>query len=384
MAIEKRHWSAESTPILASQKVAAESWLKKHGDDAEVFRRLPAAEVAKRLSYATYNFCEPGTGTFHNASELYDKCSTQCAGFAQFYRGLAEVVGLNTRLVNIYDIPFQGNHTAVEVQLPHGKWGFIDPTFGAFFSADGRADGNILSFAEVHGKTDVRELKKRVVQAKRGSVSLLMRPLNFLFSGKFEHAGMPIENYQEFEAVSHDKPQELVVLQLPLAAKGGSAEIGDLHGSDINFLQRAWQEVTAASLRSPDINSHISFDTAYLSNGREDTVTLLTLADLKPKAHYHLYLRMVNQYQFPQLLQVASIGHVVDFESDHIQTVRPGISTLHVEFVARRARGEIYLHNLESTSLLEMYAAKLVSSGSASDTETTSAFHKFTQSSSAE
>lgn len=359
VANEKERWAAQYTPILPRQRAAAENWFKEHGYNISVLRKLPVLELAKRLNFATYNFCTPGVSSFNDASELYTKCTTTCAGFAQFYRGLATVVGLQTRLLNIYNIPIQDNHTAVEVLLSDGRWGFVDPTFGAFFTSNGKTGGRLLSFAEVRETLEPRQLPRHVVQANHAPGASMMAPVGSLFSKRFEHSAMPIENYQAFEAVSHDKPNELVVLQINLAAKNGIVRIGNFNSDDISILSRDWLNATEPTIQDQDLDKRISFDTAYLSNAREDTATLLSITNIVPGEGYDLKVRIVNQYILPQLLQVASIGWGADLHAHPIQTIPRGVSTLSMEFVARGDRAQIYLHNLEKNSLLEVYAIEL-------------------------
>ena len=65
---------------------------------------------------------------------------------------MLEYLGHQTRYVNFHNIPQQGNHSAVEV-LIDSKWGFLDPTFGAYFTKNGFATGDLLSLNEIflHG-----------------------------------------------------------------------------------------------------------------------------------------------------------------------------------------------------------------------------------------
>ncbi len=53
-------------------------------------------------------------------------------------------IGVESRRVNLYDVPFQTGHTATEIKI-NGKWIFFDSTFGLFFT---NKSGKMLSMLE--------------------------------------------------------------------------------------------------------------------------------------------------------------------------------------------------------------------------------------------
>ena len=65
-------------------------------------------------------------------NDLFAHCVTACGGRSYVLRGLLAACGLHSKYQNIYNIPIQGNHSAVEVML-NEQVAFLDPTFGAFF-----------------------------------------------------------------------------------------------------------------------------------------------------------------------------------------------------------------------------------------------------------
>lgn len=57
--------------------------------------------------------------------------------------------GIATRGVNLYNLPNQGNHSLLEVQLDENEWMLVDPTFGVVFLPD--IAGRGWSLDEVRG-----------------------------------------------------------------------------------------------------------------------------------------------------------------------------------------------------------------------------------------
>ncbi len=53
-------------------------------------------------------------------------------------------IGVESRRVNLYDVPFQTGHTATEIKI-NGRWIFFDSTFGLFFT---NKSGKMLSMLE--------------------------------------------------------------------------------------------------------------------------------------------------------------------------------------------------------------------------------------------
>lgn len=78
---------------------------------------------------------------------------------------LFKQIGIESRAVNFYNVPFQGNHTAIEL-LIHGKWMFFDPTFGTYFERAG--GGAPLSAAEVRSLWPKVVVKKSNLEGWQG------------------------------------------------------------------------------------------------------------------------------------------------------------------------------------------------------------------------
>lgn len=79
---------------------------------------------------------------------------------------LFESVGVQTRTVNFYNMPFQGNHTTTELFID-GKWMWFDPTFGTYFEPKG--GGQPLSMEEARSQWPDIDVKKSILPGWQGT-----------------------------------------------------------------------------------------------------------------------------------------------------------------------------------------------------------------------
>jgi hypothetical protein len=68
-----------------------------------------------------------------------DGTGLSCGWREVLFKSLFEDAGISVRVVNFYNMPFQGNHTTLEV-YSNGKWMWFDPTFGTYFTLNGKSD----------------------------------------------------------------------------------------------------------------------------------------------------------------------------------------------------------------------------------------------------
>lgn len=350
--------TSELQPISARQMAAARDWFNRHGYSIAKLSSMPVEERAKRLTFLTYRFCTPGNMGGPNLSRLYQKCETTCGGYAYVYRGLAKVVGIETRFADFYTIPLQGNHTAIEVSLPDKKWGFVDPTFGVVFTTNGRPEGRLMSLAEVTS-LPARALSHHVVQATKSARTSYSAPLLQQFGAAYRHSGMPISNYSSSEAISHDMPQELVVLVIPLNASRNIVEVGNFKSSDPATLHSDWVKFALSTIHASDLRDSVSPDASDLYNDREDRMSVLRISNIRPGHVYRLELRVVNPAKYEQSIQLSAIGRDASLLNDGIKAVAPGVSTIRLDFVAVRSSAEIYAHNLAAKGMLQVVGIRL-------------------------
>lgn len=330
-------------PLPESAHIAARAWLDRQGIDVQALAALPVDERARRLTQAVYSYCEHGPQTVSRIEDLYVECSTACGGYSYVLRGLLEVTGARTRYVNLYNIPNQGNHTAVEVEVD-GDWGFYDPTFGAYFTEDGTAAGPILSLSDVAAGLSGRSLDAHVRQARKHDEAWMEDALEALFSEPFEHPYMSLANYQLAEALSRDDANELVILDIALHLEDGQARLGAIDADGFEAAQSAWLTQTNALLNDPDLSNDISFNTSLLSNAGLQRMTLITLTGAEPGTRYRLRLNLFAPAATS--LQISPLSRTAVFAGDAVIELTGGRTLTEAHFVASEPVVQFALRNL--------------------------------------
>lgn len=299
------------SPVLASDLQpqtleAANGWFLKQKISKVALQSMPVSEAAKRLNQAVYDFCETGQAP-GDLDELFKKCTAACGGYSYVLRGLLESLGAETRFANFYNIPNQGNHTAVEVKDEAGKWGLLDPTFGAFFTADGNASGPLLSARQVGYDIDFGTLDKHVLQSGDKEDDFLSRNLSELYSYKFEHEFMTLQNYQLAERMtSYDGA--MLSLDIFLKVVDGSASVGSMTPDTPEALEQNWLKVTNTILTDAEPENDISFVASFLPAIETRKFTTVTIDDLTPRKQYTLSLLLVGTGETGSRVQVSGVG----------------------------------------------------------------------------
>ncbi|WP_210485555.1 calcium-binding protein [Microvirga antarctica] len=99
------------------------------------------------------------------AENVPDVLAASCGWRQILMTELFKEIGIKSRAVNFYNVPFQGNHTAVELNI-NGKWMFFDPTFGTYFES--LSGGKPLSAAEARAKWPNVVVKKATLDGWQG------------------------------------------------------------------------------------------------------------------------------------------------------------------------------------------------------------------------
>jgi hypothetical protein len=111
------------------------------------------AEVALRFAWfmhAHFANADPVPETVVN---MLRERTAICGGTNVIYQLMLARVGIATRSVAIFSIPVQGNHSTAEVYWD-GAWHYVDPTYGAYFTADGALAGAPLAWADIEAYRD--------------------------------------------------------------------------------------------------------------------------------------------------------------------------------------------------------------------------------------
>ncbi|MFZ2101878.1 MAG: hypothetical protein WAU86_15070, partial [Oricola sp.] len=237
---------AAGAPLSEDAISAAHEWFKRQDISEKSFSSIPLEESAKRLTKAVYSFCISGNAP-QDLNDLFVACTAACGGYSYVLRGLLETIGAETRYANFYNIPNQGNHTGVEVRIGD-RWGFLDPTFGAYFTVDGSPDGETLSVRQVAYEVPFGTLDKHVLQARKQPEEFVLAKLGDLFNEQFEHSYMTLINYQVAERISRANSDSLLSLDIPLEVENGKAEFGSMEIAGLVVKQSEWLALTNATL----------------------------------------------------------------------------------------------------------------------------------------
>ncbi len=332
---------------------APANWFARQGIDLAFVRSLPDVQRAQLLNFLTYRYCQTGNETPVDLNGLFDSCVTQCGGYAYVFRGLASAANLETRYANLYNIPNQGNHVGVEVQLEDDGWAFFDPTFGAFFTSDGQLDGDPLGLADVIRSDSETTLARQVLQANRELPLSTSRMPEAIYTESFEHLYMSLNNYRNPEAITTGNRDELLMLRIPLVAGGGAF---GLIGSDNRAEARAfWLSETNRTLNDDMPLNDTSFATHLMLNRDTLRATMLVISDTKRAERYRIRLRLFNPGLTDQRLQLTSVGKETVLESPPVHLVPPGSSLLDTTFRAETDQSILIVRAADKLSYVEMF-----------------------------
>lgn len=346
-------------PLPRAARKAARDWFKRQGLDENVLSSIPASERAARLNQAIYHFCENGTAeTPADMTELYRACKTACGGISYVLRGALEATGLRTRYAHLYNIPNQGNHTAVEVDLGNGRWGFFDPTFGTYFTHDGKLGGSVKSLTDIAASQSQSHLAQTVHQAPNEAREVLTDPLGRLYNARFDHPYMSLQNYRVAEVLSYDDPREWMILDIDLRLENGSASLGDFDAQTIDALSSAWLRDTNALLLNADLTDDVSYNASRLWATRPH-LTTLSLSPARQDQVGQLDLVLFNSADVPTDVQILPLGKSVRIDAHRIISLHPGRNTLSLEVTAQESKVQLGLKNLGPVPVVHLFGTSV-------------------------
>lgn len=349
--------SPDWSPIPAAGLNAARGWFDRQGVELNHLTSLQPAERAKRLNQAVYAFCETGA-TPADMNDLFRRCATACDGYAYLLRGLLEVTGAKTRYVRLYNIPNQGSHVGVEIRIGN-EWGFLDPTFGAYFTDNGEPEGNLLSLREIANRRSLEELKTAVQQARASREDFVHMAMASLYGRAFEHAYMSLRNYIVAERITPDINGGLLALDIPLTIHNGKASIGSVAPGSAEGADARWQSITNALLNDHDPLNDVSFFTSTIFNDDElSRITTISIYDLEPGKRYMLTLLFVGSGKLTRA-EVANIGKDVRFESRSDITIEPRKEVIfESSFVPLRSTAKFFVRKMGKGSMVRLYGVE--------------------------
>jgi|GEM_PF-5202696 len=339
---------------------AAFAWFEAQGVDFEAVSKMPIRERAAKLNQAVYAFCKHGEKDGH-INELFDECLAACGGYSYVLRGLLEATGARTRYVNLYNMPNQGNHTGVEVEIT-GEWSFYDPTFGAYFTADGEADGPPLSAYTVSQTYKTSGLDNLVQQSRKERADITNSTLSDLYKYRFSHDYMALQNYSLAESFWFDDPEQLTILDIGLDISDNLNTLGNFNAQTMQEMQTAFMEDIRRLLLDDDLRNDISFVASGLYHRGRPSLTTLTIDGLEPGATYKLSMMLFNPKAEETNLQVMSLDRTATYIGAPIVRLGAEKTIISSSFIAEESTARLAVRNIGPVVLTHLFGVHVETS----------------------
>lgn len=319
------------------------------GDDAP-FRGLSPEQLAKRLNYVVYNHCEstqPHTGQ-KDINELFSECRTACGGYAYVLRSLLAAHDIRTRYLNLYNLPQQGNHVMVEVEIAPRQWALFDPTFGSFFTGDGRSQSTPLSFQDIRFQLRIDSIEQNSLVARKGDVSLGAEDELLYDSNSFNFKYMEIENYLLAEAYAPVKEGLTVPLTLSMNLKNGVDEAGTLAPVSVGEGEAEFLRWTNATLNDDVENNDTSYLFSMLGNYKPyfESLNILKFDGLSADMSYEISIAG-NSSHNEASVQIVDIGNDVYMDTIEADIVADGHFEVKRKFIAKSSSASFVIRLIE-------------------------------------
>lgn len=321
--------------------IAIEKWYANQGIDVSAFKELPADEIAKRLNKAVFGFCRHGNEP-EDLTKMFSNCIGLCGGYSYVLKELLEYLCYQTRYINFYNIPQQGNHTAIEVKID-GKWSFLDPTFGNFFSKDASVSSSIMSIKDVILSKNLNGINVfRVINREELSFT---NPLNKLYTNE-KKISEPLTNgigwlfpssYAKSEQVqpaySKSSKNLLLPLEIPLDMNfKNKVSFGTLKKLNIEDYEKMWIAQTNDTINDDLIFNDISYQTSKLNGYSNRSLTILKITNIKANQLYNISLNL-NAKESGSIVQFTNIGKSIKHNAiDPIELFNIGSQIVNIKF----------------------------------------------------
>lgn len=308
---------------------------------------LKPVDLAKVLNAVVYHFCSKPKDNvpLKHLNHLFRECHTACGGRSYVLKGLLAVYGIHAQYRNIYNIPIQGNHSALEVDI-NGATSFFDPTFGAFFTKHAVED-RPLSLDEIRFIYDEHALAEHVYQAKKFHLKpMIQRPVNQMYSKGFNSNLFRLAFYINHETSEPLNPDKILFLSANIELKQNTYTLGCLSAKNTEEASACFLKETNALYNSANPKHHLSYNFNNLGflNGQMK-MNAFNINGLQRSAVYQLTLLLNNQTGHAVALHLSPLqnGLVLAPGFDQV-LVNPGIATYSVHFKANDRHGKLLLY----------------------------------------
>lgn len=273
---------------------------------------------------------------------LLKNCRTSCGGYVYVFQQIANFYGIQTRTVYLFNIPLQGNHAMVEMKYGEDKWALFDPTFGTYFTPEGKLSEIPYSLDDLYFYCSPDTLIKHVLQANPLQPVDITLPLNVIYKRRsFKATNMKLSTYLSADAYGKPAPYEYSLLWMDIDMRRNAFQFGGpaktIEEGDAQFLAK-----TNTLLTDTIPNNHISYNLSFLGQMGEHTYKNgYRLYNLKRGYIYRITLYGINP------TDVSLYPHFTDSRAvlDHtgIQVIPRDIYVQTLLFRARDTKAELIL-----------------------------------------
>jgi hypothetical protein len=337
-----------------NNSVPAENFIQKNLGNKNILSKIDKNDLLKRLNAIVFNHCKnevPHTGK-EEITELYETCKTACGGYSYVLKGLLEAFGFKVRYLNFYNLPNQGNHTAIEVEFPDGRWVFLDPTFGTFFTKEGKIDGALMSIDEVRYQPNRKALLSKVfVAVKDAKDEQKINYSKYIDSNlkkiyeknKFNFKYMKLSNYLLAEQVEHVGSSSLVPLVANIKLNKGEYRLGQMDFENISSGVNSFLKDTNELLKDSDLSNDVSFLFSKVGNYSPyfRSLNIINIENMKKNKEYQLKLSGFA-YNESSLL-IKTIGRNIVLKKNEVNKISPGKFSKTKIFKAQSGKGQILI-----------------------------------------
>jgi hypothetical protein len=309
--------------------------------------------LSKRINTFVYNYCTSQPPIEGNLFKLLANCRTSCGGYVYVFRQITGFYGIQSRAVYLFNIPFQGNHSMVEIKYGKDKWALFDPTFGTFFTAGGNPSEIPYSLDDLYFNCTPDKLYKHVVQARSIPPEHSSMSIDALYTPRsFKAANMTLSTYLSADAYGNPDKYQYSLLWMNIDMNNDIYQFGG-PAKNIREGEEKFLTLTNSLLNDTKPNNHVSYVMSYLGEVEGHTYKNgYRLTHLKKDCVYSVTLYGINYYG-PKTANVSLYPHFTDkraiLQHSGIQLIPKGAYTFSMLFRARETNAELVLEVYPNT-----------------------------------
>lgn len=332
---------------------AAKVMLNRSLGDWEKLKRYDKPEIAKRLTALVYNYCSPisnlGVSSNNDINNLFSVCNAACAGNSYVLRGLLAVYGIHANYMNLYNLPIQGNHTAVQADI-NKQPVFLDPTYGVFFTTDGDINSLPASLPSVRYDFTNETIARHVFQAlpDKDFSRIDTMPLAQLYNNKYRTPKLlRLDSYINSETFGTVNDSKTLFLSANLYFDNNRVSLGCVNSKNIKAASACLLNETNALYNNQKLPSrYISYDISQLGYilEKQPMQTMFHFHGMVQGAYYQVKLLLYNPNNITRALSIGTLNGLNLAENSQDINIKPGLLIYDVKFKARQKDAYLVLY----------------------------------------